>query len=284
MNKPQDYYQTLGISRDASPEEIKKAYRKLALKFHPDRNPEDKTSEQRFKDISEAYAVLSDPNKRTQYDLQSRLTGLSLNDLSGLGGIMTDLFSGPLPQGTFSVRKTIVIINGQVVKNTVDYGNGLMKSCLEYTVEHTIGAYNGKKIEIYSDNGDLNLGLNSDRCIVFKGQGIKPQDTGSIVQVRGFKGNIFLPADIDLELYILASGGSLHGMVGHRGYIETNITLVDLNLVGDIALQISADMFQPRISGMVQKDYGRFVPMNVNPKRIININSSMSPVNIRYTV
>ncbi len=64
-----DYYQALGISKSASQEEIKKAYRKLAMKYHPDHNPGDQTAETRFKEVSEAYAVLSDPEKRRQYDM-----------------------------------------------------------------------------------------------------------------------------------------------------------------------------------------------------------------------
>ncbi len=63
-----DYYETLGISRSASAEEIKKAYRKLALKYHPDRNPGDKSAEQKFRDINTAYDVLKDKNKRAAYD------------------------------------------------------------------------------------------------------------------------------------------------------------------------------------------------------------------------
>jgi curved DNA-binding protein len=64
-----DYYKILGISKSASTDEIKKAYRKLAMKYHPDRNKGDKDAEARFKDISEAYAVLSDKEKRKQYDM-----------------------------------------------------------------------------------------------------------------------------------------------------------------------------------------------------------------------
>ncbi|MDI6703751.1 MAG: molecular chaperone DnaJ [bacterium] len=63
-----DYYELLGVSRDASIDEIKSAYRKLAKKYHPDKNPGDKTAGEKFKEIAEAYEVLSDPNKRAQYD------------------------------------------------------------------------------------------------------------------------------------------------------------------------------------------------------------------------
>lgn len=63
-----DYYDLLGVSKKASGEEIKRAYRKLAMKYHPDRNPNKKEAEERFKEINEAYAVLSDKEKRKQYD------------------------------------------------------------------------------------------------------------------------------------------------------------------------------------------------------------------------
>jgi curved DNA-binding protein len=66
---PKDYYQILGVQKSASTEEIKKAYRKLAMKYHPDRNKGNKEAESRFKEISEAYAVLSDQEKRKQYDM-----------------------------------------------------------------------------------------------------------------------------------------------------------------------------------------------------------------------
>jgi len=63
-----DYYKTLGIAKGATADEIKKAYRKLAVKYHPDKNPDDNEAEKRFKEVSEAYEVLSDPNKKQMYD------------------------------------------------------------------------------------------------------------------------------------------------------------------------------------------------------------------------
>jgi curved DNA-binding protein len=63
-----DYYKTLGVERNASEDDIRKAYRKLAMQYHPDRNPNDKQAEERFKEINEAYQVLNDPKKRAHYD------------------------------------------------------------------------------------------------------------------------------------------------------------------------------------------------------------------------
>ena len=79
-----DYYETLGIGKDASREQIKKAYKKLAKKYHPDLN-KDSDAEKKFKELSEAAAVLSDPQKRQQYD-QSGTAGPGFNGNSGFSG------------------------------------------------------------------------------------------------------------------------------------------------------------------------------------------------------
>jgi len=86
-----DYYEILGVSRHASPEEIKSAYRRLALQYHPDRNPGDKNAEERFKQISEAYQVLSDSERRRLYDLYGHagLNGIDLG--AGFSGF-DDIF------------------------------------------------------------------------------------------------------------------------------------------------------------------------------------------------
>src|SRR4029450_11023363 len=83
MSKKRDYYTVLGLNRDASDDDIKKAYRKLAMKHHPDRAPDDKTAEEKFKEAKEAYEILSDGKKRAAYD-QFGHAGVDAS--AGMGG------------------------------------------------------------------------------------------------------------------------------------------------------------------------------------------------------
>jgi molecular chaperone DnaJ len=106
----QDYYQTLGVNKQATQAEIKKAYRKLAMKHHPDRNPGDKSAEEKFKEVQEAYDVIKDPEKRARYDQfghagvdpsmggghgRGGAQGFDFNDLGDIfGDIFGDAFGG----------------------------------------------------------------------------------------------------------------------------------------------------------------------------------------------
>jgi len=87
-----DYYEVLGVSKNASAEELKKAYRQMAIKYHPDKNPDDKSAEEKFKEAAEAYEVLSNPEKRQRYD---QFGHAGMNGASGYGGGMSmdDIFS-----------------------------------------------------------------------------------------------------------------------------------------------------------------------------------------------
>lgn len=93
-----DHYETLGVDRKASADEIKKAYRRLARKYHPDRNPDDESAEARFKEISQAYDVLSDPDKRKDYDRGGRPfaggQGFDPSQFAGFGDVFSNLFGG----------------------------------------------------------------------------------------------------------------------------------------------------------------------------------------------
>ena len=90
MSKKRDYYEVLGVSRDASESDIKSAYRKLALQYHPDRNPDDPTAEEKFKEAAEAYEVLSNSEKKAQYD---RFGHEGMKGNFGGGMNMDDIFS-----------------------------------------------------------------------------------------------------------------------------------------------------------------------------------------------
>src|SRR5438270_13124651 len=93
MATKRDYYEILGVPKNASDEEIKKAYRKLAMKFHPDRNEGDKSAEAKFKEAKEAYEMLSDAQKRSAYD-QFGHTGVDPNMRGGFGGPGAEGFGG----------------------------------------------------------------------------------------------------------------------------------------------------------------------------------------------
>ncbi len=83
MAEKRDYYEVLGIQKGASDDEIKKAFRKMAMKYHPDRNPDDKEAEEKFKEVNEAYGILSDPDKKSKYD---RFGHAGVDPNAGFGG------------------------------------------------------------------------------------------------------------------------------------------------------------------------------------------------------
>src|SRR4030081_217774 len=95
-----DYYEVLGVGRDVSADDLKRAFRRLAMQYHPDRNPDDPQAAERFKECSEAYAVLSDPEKRRSYDMfghagvtQGAGTGQGFEGF-GFGDIFDTFFGG----------------------------------------------------------------------------------------------------------------------------------------------------------------------------------------------
>ena len=93
MSAKRDYYEVLEVTRSATYEEIKKAYRKKAIKFHPDKNPGDKEAEDKFKEAAEAYEILSDEQKRAKYDRYGHQAPGGFGGHSGGGFSMDDIFS-----------------------------------------------------------------------------------------------------------------------------------------------------------------------------------------------
>ncbi len=128
-----DYYEVLGVARNAMQEDIKAAYRKLALKYHPDRNPNNKEAEEKFKEATEAYEVLSDAKKRSQYDQYGTVaeggeTTVNMEDIfENLSGFFGDLFSagqrkrkkaGPVPKRGHDLSKDVTITLEEAFKGT----------------------------------------------------------------------------------------------------------------------------------------------------------------------
>jgi molecular chaperone DnaJ len=174
-----DYYEILGIARDSGDEEIKKAYRQLALKYHPDRNPGDKQAEDNFKEAAEAYEVLRDKEKRQIYDRFGH-EGLEGRGFRGFSGY-EDIFSS----------------FGDIFEDFFGFGSGRggrrsrarQGNSLRYDLELTLeDAFHGKEEEILFDKFDL--------CQTCRGSGVSPgseaqicttcQGRGQVIRSQGF--------------------------------------------------------------------------------------------------
>ena len=221
-----DYYKILGITKSASEADIKKAYRKLARKYHPDLNPNDKTAEKSFKEINEANEVLSNPENRKKYDAygehwqngeayeqekrrqqehqsrsQSNQGGYSQEDFSDIFG---DMFGG-----ASSGRRTNAKFRGQ------DYNSEIQLNLNDvYKTQKQVITVNGKNIRI-----TIPAGVENGQVIKIKGHGGKGVNGGpngdlyiqfSIINNTKFKrdkDNLYI--DVDLDLYTALLGGQL---------------------------------------------------------------------------
>jgi molecular chaperone DnaJ len=122
MSDKRDYYEVLGVTKGVSEADLKKAYRKVAKKYHPDTNPGDKEAEEKFKEAAEAYAVLSDPEKRAKYDQYGHAAfeqgGFGGFDFSDMGDIFGDIF-GDMFGGGSRQRQSNGPVKGANIKTTV---------------------------------------------------------------------------------------------------------------------------------------------------------------------
>lgn len=146
-----DYYEVLGLTKGASDDEIKKAFRKLALQYHPDRNSGDKDAEEKFKEINEAYQVLSDPQKKSQYDQYGTADfnggGFDASDLGGFGDIFESFFGGGFGGNTSRRR------SGPTRGADIEYNINITFNEAVFGVEKEISVTRNEKCDTCSGTG-----------------------------------------------------------------------------------------------------------------------------------
>jgi curved DNA-binding protein len=238
-----DYYQALGVDRKAGADEIKKAYRKLALKYHPDRNPGDKAAEDKFKDINEAYQVLGDPTKRQRYDQ----LGESYNQWQQTGGSSDtfnwqDWFSQGQPAGgrRVDVRDFEDLFGGSFSDffNTIFGGMGTTTSRqrhrpipMNYEQAVSISlpeAYSGaqRSLKIGSHRYEVKIPAGAQTGTKIRIAGAGPSDQ------RGVKGDLYLVINVMPDAKYERKGSDL--------YMDTSIPLTTAVLGGQVTIQTLA--------------------------------------------
>jgi molecular chaperone DnaJ len=196
MAPKRDYYEVLGVNRNASKDEIKKAYRKLAIKFHPDRNPGDSASEEKFKEATEAYEVLGDDNRRNIYDqfghegLNAQAGGgfhgfRNMSDFEDLFGGFSDIFGSDLFESFFGFGDVF----GRTRRGAARGERAFRGSDIRYDLNMSLDELAfGKKVEIQLDR--------EEQCPECRGTGAKsgseketcPQcgGIGQVTRTQGF--------------------------------------------------------------------------------------------------
>ena len=272
MPTPRDYYEILGVPKNASDDEIKKAYRKLAFKYHPDRNPGDKEAEAKFKEASEANEILSDKQKRARYD-QFGHAGVGGNHASGGGN--------PFSGGTYT-------FNGQSFNFDFGHGEGGFDDIFstlfgfggaraqrrrgaDYRTVLTISfeeAIFGTTKSIQVDGAELKLkipsGIDDGQAIRVRGRGgAAPEQSGE-------------PGDLLVQIRVRP-----HKSLTREGYIilsEQHVMMVDAALGCDVEIETIDGKITMKVpagtqSGTPFKLSGHGVPMNKNERgpHIVNI-------------
>ncbi|MDF2472304.1 MAG: dnaJ [Anaerocolumna sp.] len=260
MADKRDYYEVLGISKTATDDEIKKAYRKLAKKYHPDANPDDKTAEAKFKEASEAYAILSDADKRRQYDQFGHSAfeggagsagGFDFNNMGDMSDIFGDIF-GDLFGGGRSRRASNGPMKGPNIRTGIritfeESITGVEKE-LELNLKeecntcHGTGAKSGTHAEtcskcggkgqvVYTQQSLFGMVRNVQTCPDCKGTGkiVKEKCTdcyGSGYVTRKKKIEVSIPAGIDNGQSIRIREKGEPGMNGgERGDLLVEVTV-----------------------------------------------------------
>ncbi|MDH4227308.1 MAG: DnaJ domain-containing protein [Deltaproteobacteria bacterium] len=231
--REKDYYDILGVARDSKLEDIKKAYRSLAKKYHPDLHPNDKAAEAKFKEINEAFAVLSDAEKRKTYDLGGRVTfegvppweagpgGFDFSNFEnyfggGFEDIFSDLFGGRGAGRGAGPRR------GQ---------RGPMRgSDLEYTTRLSfMQAVNGAELELTVKRGGASEKVKARIPHgVRDGSRVRVPGKGGVGSAGGSSGDLYINVTVEPHAYFDRQGEDI--------YIEVPVTIKEATLGADIAV------------------------------------------------
>jgi curved DNA-binding protein len=233
-----DYYQILGLPRSASTEEIRKAYRKLAMQYHPDHNPGDKQSEDRFKEINEAYQVLNDPQKRAHYDRVGSAYS-NWQQRGGQGGFDWGRWAGGTPGGTrveYGDLNDVFGGEGGLFSEffRTIFGGGMgtagtqtSRAAPGYQQQVEISledAFNGKTLELQSDGRRKQVrippGVRTGSKVRVAGSGPNGMDLYLIVQVKENENferkgnNLHTNAKVDIFTAVLGGEAEVETMSG----------------------------------------------------------------------
>ncbi|ROL60930.1 J domain-containing protein [Bacteroidetes/Chlorobi group bacterium ChocPot_Mid] len=270
-----DYYQILGVSKSATADEIKKAYRKLALKYHPDKNKGNKEAEAKFKEISEAYEVLKDPEKRSKYDNlgssynQYRQTGGNPNDFN-----WNDWFSNSQAnsrrrtsyRNVFDENDNVSDFFDRIFGGSFSSGRGFKQSAkkgedIHSTVELTLeDVYHGGLVHLSVDGEKIDI---KTKPGINEGQQLKISGKGN----SGFNGG----ANGDLILTVKIKPHPIYERKGNDLFIEHYIDLYDAVLGGSSRIDTFNGKIDIKIpagtsSGKLLKVKGKGLPDYNNPK------------------
>jgi len=237
-----DYYEILGVSRNATKIEIKKAYRKLAMKYHPDKNPGDKEAEEMFKKINEAYQVLSDDEKRAIYDRYGKegLEGRGYKsdfDFSDIFDMFNDFFGGgferenSMPYDLDKIIKVNLEFEEAVYGVSKEIKINYFKICPQCKgsgaeSKEICPTCNGKGA-IVIGNGFMRISQTCPNC---RGKGFIPKKTCTKCYGRGYiveeeKIKIDIPAGVDTGMRMRIKGKGNESLNGYRGdlYLEFDV-------------------------------------------------------------
>src|SRR5712672_1520164 len=225
-----DYYEVLSVSRDASDSELKTAYRKLAMQYHPDRNPGDAASEEKFKECSEAYSVLTDPEKRAAYDRYGHaafqnggggnpFTGGGFGGAQDLGDIFGDLFGEMFNMGGNGGRKASRVQRGRDLRYdlTLEFEEAVFGKEKEITIRRMETCTDCKGSGAAKGKAAVTCTLIVDPCLTCKGETRVQTEHTILVKV---------PAGVEQDTRIRYSGegesGKFAGPAGDL-YVVLNV-------------------------------------------------------------